>query len=68
MGKKDGTYELTCTAVLKNTGKALLCVTKEHGDIWVPQAQIHEDSEVFDVDQDGKLIVTEWFAIQKNWV
>lgn len=68
MGKKDGTYEMHCTEVRKNTGKALLCVTKEQGEVWVPQSQIHDDSEVFDVGQEGTLVVTEWLATQKGWV
>lgn len=68
MGKKDGTYELTCTEVRRDSGKALLCVTKEHGEVWVPHSQIHEDSEVYKMGTNGKLIVTEWLATEKGWV
>ena len=35
---------------------------------WVPQANIHDDSEVYKKGQEGKLIVKMWYAIEKGWV
>lgn len=35
--------------------------------IWVPKSQIHDDSEVFQNGQSGKLVVTEWLAKEKGW-
>jgi hypothetical protein len=49
----------------RDSGKALLCSVDDLGrDIWVPHSQIHEDSEVFDCDENkvGRLVVTRWFA------
>lgn len=36
--------------------------------IWIPKSQIHEDSEVFERDTEGKLIVTLWLAKEKGLV
>lgn len=52
------------------TPKALHCtftVTRRSGEsaqvtAWVPQSQVHEDSEVYDAGHTGKLVVTGWFA------
>lgn len=38
----------------------------EMGRIWIPKNQIHDDSEVFEEDGDGDLIITEWIAKQKD--
>jgi hypothetical protein len=50
--------------VLRVTDKALLVRLEDHGDkeVWVPKSQIHEDSEVYDADHEGVLVVSEWFA------
>lgn len=29
---------------------------------WVPQSQIHGDSEVFEAGHEGKLVITGWYA------
>ena len=49
----------------RDTGKALLVECEDLGDtIWVPHSCIHDDSEVFDADNnaDGELVVLEWWA------
>lgn len=58
---------VTCT---RGTENALLCEIdgEEH---WIPVSQITPDSEVFDDHANagpGKLVVTEWIAIQKGLV
>lgn len=65
---KDDTYEMRCTLVKKDTGDALLCVTKEHGEVWIPKSMIHEDSETYKAGTDGTLIVKQWLAEQRGWV
>lgn len=35
---------------------------------WIPQSQIHEDSEVWKEGQTGTLIVSRWIAEQKGLV
>lgn len=45
----------------KKTPKALIC--EIDGDEYiVPDSQIDDDSEVFDEDHEGTLIVNEWWA------
>jgi hypothetical protein len=34
---------------------------------WVPQSQIHEDSEVFQKGDEGKLRVKMWYAKEVGW-
>ncbi len=36
--------------------------------IWLPKSQVHEDSEVWEKGQVGKLVVTEWIAEQKGLI
>jgi hypothetical protein len=52
---------------IKATDKAILCVIAGE-DCWVPQSQVHEDSEVFEDGNEGTLIVTAWLAKTKGWV
>ncbi len=35
---------------------------------WIPQSQVHDDSEVWRLGQKGKLVITRWIAEQKNLV
>lgn len=36
-------------------------------EIWVPKGQIHDDSEVYAVGHEGKLIVSAWLASKEGW-
>lgn len=50
--------------VKRATDKALLCDLESGEEQWVPKSVIHDDSEVFD-DEDnssGELIVKAWWA------
>lgn len=35
---------------------------------WIPQSQIHSDSEVYRKDDSGTLVVTRWFAEKEGLV
>jgi len=35
---------------------------------WIPQSQIHDDSEVWKKGDEGELVVTQWIAEQKGLV
>ena len=72
----ENTLIVEVTEVLKDTGKALLVrvdesdpvnETTDDGTGWVPQSQIHEDSEVYQMGDSGSLVVTRWIAEQKGW-
>lgn len=34
---------------------------------WVPTSLINDDSEVYQVGDEGTLVVPEWFADEKGW-
>jgi hypothetical protein len=55
----------------RDTGKALLVFVDELGrDVWIPLSQIHDDSEVFDADENssGELVVSQWFAEKEKLI
>jgi hypothetical protein len=35
---------------------------------WIPQSQIHDDSEVWQAGNSGQLVLTRWIAEQKGLV
>jgi hypothetical protein len=47
------------------TEKALLCVPAQGGQFWIPKSVVHDDSEVWKKDDEGKLVVKYWWA-EKN--
>jgi hypothetical protein len=54
---------------IHDTGKALLIRAPSlDGEIWIPQSQIHDDSEIWKANQKGDLVVKEWFAEKKGWI
>ena len=55
--------------VIKQTEKAILVESTDFEEPeWIPQSQIHEDSDVWKDRQKGDLIVKMWFAEKKGWV
>jgi hypothetical protein len=50
---------------LRSTDKALL-VEVEGREIWIPQSQVDDDSEVYEEGQTGTLIVSDWIADEKG--
>lgn len=52
---------------IKATSQALLCAI-DNKEIWVPQSQIDDDSEVYDEGHEGTLIVSEWWATKEGLV
>ena len=66
---KEGTYELPNCTVLKDTGKAILIKSTELENVeWIPKSMIDDDSEVYEKDTEGTLIVKEWVARTKGWI
>ena len=50
--------------------RALLC-THENEDAWIPLSMIHNDSEIWSIDQLGEtgvLAIPEWLAEKKGWL
>lgn len=47
------------------TADAVLCLIDSR-QVWVPQSVIHEDSEVFEAGQSGKLVLMTWWAVREG--
>ena len=64
---KEGTVsfaDVSCTAA---TEMAIQC--KIDGEkVWIPQSQVDEDSEVWELGHRGTLIITEWIAKEKELI
>ena len=54
------------TEVLRETDKALLIRFSNDQELWIPQSQLHEDSEVFEMGHAGDLIISRWIAELKE--
>jgi len=50
----------------QETDKAILVRFGKDDERWVPKSVIGEDSEVFQLNDEGTLEVYEWF-VDKNW-
>ena len=54
--------DVTC---LKSTEKACLCLIGTE-EMWIPQSQIDDDSEVCTEGDEGTLVISQWIAEQKG--
>ena len=57
------------TEVIRGTDKALL-INIEGEEKWIPKSVIHDDSEVFDDNENrkGALVLKRWWAEQEDLV
>ena len=56
--------------VIAETENAI-CVTESgisSEPFWVPQSQVHDESEVWKDGDQGDLVVNRWFAEKQGWV
>jgi len=62
-GHNLGAAVCTC-----DSGKAIKVLVEDLGyEVWIPQSQVHEDSEVYALGDEGDIIVSEWFARERGW-
>lgn len=52
---------------IRDTSDALL-VEIDGAEHWIPQSQIDDESEVYEEDGEGELVISEWIAIKKGLV
>lgn len=64
--ERDG-FSIDDVKCTRETGAAILCVIKGKEE-WIPKSQVHDDSFVFRVGHEGKLVVTEWLAEERGWI
>ena len=64
--------ELGVFVCIHETHAALLCRPEgnedESDDIWVPKSVLHVDSDVNEKDDEGELVVYQWWAEDKGLV
>lgn len=53
---------------LHATERALKVRLADGREIWIPQSQVHDDSDVYDVGHAGRLVVTAWYAQKQGLV
>jgi hypothetical protein len=62
----------TVVVTLKRKTEAALLVEDEDGEeVWIPNSQVHDDSEIWDeskIGEEGKLVIPEWLALKKGWL
>ena len=68
MTRPDDAATFEHVTAIAATDKAVLCELDDGGQHWVPQSQIHEDSEVWKRGDTGTLVVTQWWAEKQGLV
>ena len=66
----DDSFSLGIGIIAKATDRAVLVKELEIEDgfpVWIPQSQIHDDSEAWKEGDTGEIVVTRWFAEQRGW-
>lgn len=55
---------------IRDTGKSLLCRWDDGTEHFIPKSQIHDNSEVYDMEEgkEGILIVTPWLARKLEFI
>lgn len=67
MSRNWDPFEIEGVTVERETAKAILC-NVEGKAVWIPKSQITDDSEVYKSGTDGKLVIPEWLAMEKELV
>lgn len=52
---------------IAETAKAIKVILPDNDETWVPKSQVDEDSEVYENNSSGTLIVTRWFADKEGF-
>lgn len=55
-----------CEAV-RETADALL-VNIEGTEVWIPKSHVDDDSEVYAKGHEGRLVISEWIAMEKGLI
>jgi hypothetical protein len=63
---KDETF--ACRAVIKKATDKAILASIDGKDYWIPQSQVHADSECWKAGDRGELVLTQWIAEQKGLV
>jgi hypothetical protein len=58
----------SCECIAQSNEAILVRIPEQEDPVWIPQSQVHSDSEVWKLYDKGTLVITEWIAIQKGLV
>jgi hypothetical protein len=62
-------YTIDDAKCTHSTDKAILVSAPDLDEqVWIPQSQIDDDSEVYKKGTEGKLVVSDWFAQKRGWI
>lgn len=53
------------------TENAILLEDEDGEEVWIPNSQIDDDSEIWNESEkgeEGKLVISEWLATKKGWL
>lgn len=53
---------------VRETDAALLVRFDDGRELWVPKTCLHDDSEVYEEDGEGRLVLKTWFAEREGLV
>jgi hypothetical protein len=60
-------FEIEDCEIIKDSGKAILVESPNLEEpLWIPQSQVHADSEIWKQGETGTLTITEWWAIKEG--
>lgn len=68
--KTNGVNLGPCRVIAATDEAIKVQLDSEDDTRWIPKSQVHDDSDVFDADQNSKgdLVVTQWFAEKKGLI
>lgn len=61
------TYEIENVDCTTETDAAILVMSDDIGEVWVPKSQIDDSSEVCGEYDSGTLVISEWLAEERGW-
>lgn len=62
-------YLVENAEIIKDTGQAILVNAPEFDKPqWVPQSQVHDDSDIYQEGEEGDLKVKTWWAEKEGWI
>lgn len=64
----DETFKIEKAKCIQERPKAILVEAPIWPQaMWIPQSQVHDNSEVWKEGDTGRLVVSLWFAEQRGW-
>lgn len=73
---EDEGFDVPSCVCISETDKAILVLNTmslmDRGSMfdeaWIPKSVLHDDSEVFEKDGEGTLVVKSWWAEKQRWL